>query len=330
MGWWSARALRVLGLMGLFAVCASIWSLPGWAEPADASKVVGSYTIRSFSPGTAGPDPKTCWGDLAVGDVVTVAEAGSGMLLLSWPTGLSWQLEPAPNKDPDPSVQSSWTTTMEHYRAKSESLNLDYTSYLIYVDVEKGLNSPAAYCSASLVAEAAYGPVDDPPSSDPIAWVKDTNTLRWVPWIFVPVLGWVIYKVAKKSGKKSNNQRDNQRKEYFLDVGTQDNRTSLNADGEDLLWVYAQVRCNRPEVNTASITAALTFATEGVDAPWLLLGPPAMANGFKNVPVRAWPPSPDADPQEGNATVVVWTYLEGRPLSARVTLDVQAFALRIY
>ena len=55
-----------------------------------------------------------------------------------------------------------------------------------------------------------------------------------------------------------------------------------------------------------------------------------MANGFKTVPVRAWPPSPDAELTDTDVTVVVWTYPEGQPLSARVPLTINAFALRIY
>ena len=141
----------------------------------------------------------------------------------------------------------------------------------------------------------------------------------WVPWILVPGIGWVIYKLAQKGrGKK-----EQEPKEYELDIRTQDDRTSLNTDGEDFLWVYAQVRCNKPEVDTEPLTSSLTFTAEGTDAKWLGLGSPQRTNGFKSVPVRAWPPSANAQLSEAKATVMVSAVIEGHPVSGPVTITLE-------
>ena len=139
----------------------------------------------------------------------------------------------------------------------------------------------------------------------------------WIPWILIPGLGWVIYTVAKKGpGRK-----ENEPKEYELDIRTEDDRTSLNTDGEDILWVYAQVRCNKPEVDTVALTSNLTFTTEGTDAKWLSLGAPEKTNGFKTVPVRAWPPSENAQLAEGKARVMVSAIIEGSKVGGPAELE---------
>jgi hypothetical protein len=139
----------------------------------------------------------------------------------------------------------------------------------------------------------------------------------WVPWILVPGIGWVIYKVAQKGREK----KEQEPKEYELDIRTQDDRTSLTTDGEDLLWVYAQVRCNKPEVDTEALTAALTFTADGADANWLSLGSSQRTNGFKSVPVRAWPPSEKAQLAEGKARVMVSAIIEGSKVSGPAELE---------
>lgn len=54
--------------------------------------------------------------------------------------------------------------------------------------------------------------------------------------------------------------------EYTLDVRTENGRVSVAADGQDRIWLYAKVLCNRPSVNTVALTAGVRFAFEG--EPW--------------------------------------------------------------
>lgn len=152
----------------------------------------------------------------------------------------------------------------------------------------------------------------------PIVRVREPSTGgSWVPWILIPGIGWGLYKLARRGRGK----REEEAKEYELDIRTQDDRTSLNTDGEDLLWVYAQVRCNKPEVNTEVLTSDLTFTAEGADSKWLLLGAPQRTSGFKTVPVRAWPPSENAQLVDSKATVTVSAIIEGSRISGPVDLE---------
>ena len=283
-----------------------------WADETGAGDVAGSYRIQIQSGGDYA-DCSTVHRD----DVVTVSQVGSNDLELTLPSGESWQLTPT-ERGTVPGTLASW-------KGSGDVRTLDFHGPEI--GHPRGNTDTISIggqfgCQDGFTAWRVGGPT---------ALVKDPKTNTWVIWVLVPVAGgliWVIYKVAKKAGTNSN--KNDRRKQYWLDVGTQDNRLALNADGEDELWVYAQVRCNQPEVDTAAITSALTFTVEGVDAGWLMLGPPVMANGFKTLPVRARPPRPDAQPPEVDVPVVVWTTLEGQPLTGRVPLTLQVFALRIY
>ncbi len=120
--------------------------------------------------------------------------------------------------------------------------------------------------------------------------------------------------------------------EYTLDLRTQDMRTTLATDGVDSLWVYGQVRCNKPEVNTQALTSSLDFARQGPNAEWLILGPPMMSGGFKAVELHARPPFESAQPDPGDPSVLVSVAIEGRlvygPLA--ITLDTWLYDLEIF
>ena len=159
----------LLALLGLLVVGVSVWSWPGRAQPADASAVVGTYTIRSFTPHptVGGPDTTSCWGSLAVGQTVTVAEAGSGRLTLTLPSGWFWTLEPGGSRNAGYAAESTWTGTDEDRLVRGATSSLGFTGYLIYVELGYGVNSSSTYCTADLVAEAPYEQGDAQPPADP-------------------------------------------------------------------------------------------------------------------------------------------------------------------
>lgn len=135
-------------------------------------------------------------------------------------------------------------------------------------------------------------------------------------------------------GSRNGDQKEKEDKtEYTLDIRTQDRnqvtRTTLAADNEDILWVYGQVRCNKPEVDTSSLTQALSFSTEGPDVSWLVLGKAQMVEGFKVVQVRAGPPFPDAQLTAGQASVRVSTIIEGKQISGPVRLDLSRLIIEV-
>lgn len=113
---------------------------------------------------------------------------------------------------------------------------------------------------------------------------------------------------------------DDERTEYSLDIRTQDQRTVLAADGVDVVWVYGQVRCSDPKVDTASLTRGLRFVADGPNAAWLTVGASQMSGGFKAVPVRASPPTAEAEPDGDSATITVSAMIEGRLIGGPVAL----------
>lgn len=113
---------------------------------------------------------------------------------------------------------------------------------------------------------------------------------------------------------------DEERTEYSLDIRTQEQRTVLAADGVDVLWVYGQVRCSDPKVNTASLTQGLRFVADGPNAAWLTVGSSQMNGGFKAVAVRASPPFAEAEPDGDSATITVSALIEGRLIGGPVAL----------
>lgn len=130
--------------------------------------------------------------------------------------------------------------------------------------------------------------------------------------------------VAQSFGpSREGEEGDEEPPRYTLDIRTDGMRTTLLADGEETLWLYAQVRCDKPEVDTASLTAGLRFVAVGPNSDWLLLGPSQPSGGFKAVPVRARPPSPTAQLLDPTATVAVSGLIEGELAQGPVELTLE-------
>jgi len=110
-------------------------------------------------------------------------------------------------------------------------------------------------------------------------------------------------------------------REYFLEISTQNQRTTIATNGKDQLWLYGQVMCNDPEVDTSGLTKSLGFTPGGPNAEWLRLSDMQMSGGHKAVCVTASPPSPDAALADGGAHVRVGTMIEGKPVSGNVQLE---------
>jgi hypothetical protein len=126
-----------------------------------------------------------------------------------------------------------------------------------------------------------------------------------------------------RNGDGDKGDDDEEPTEYTLDIRTQDQRTTLLPDDEDSLWIYGQVRCNKPEVDTASLTSSLTFGKEGPNAEWLKMDEPKMYSGFKAVCVHARPPYDEAQLINGDPMVRVSTTIDGNEISGPVTLTIE-------
>jgi hypothetical protein len=121
-------------------------------------------------------------------------------------------------------------------------------------------------------------------------------------------------------------------KQYTLDIRTQDQRTTLIADGEDIVWIYGQVLCDDPNIDTGTITRGLSFAADGPNASWLVLGEPEMVGGFKVTMVRAWPPTEEAVLEDDGAMVVASASIEGNQVGGPVqlTLEDSLYELEVF
>lgn len=122
-------------------------------------------------------------------------------------------------------------------------------------------------------------------------------------------------------GGGGDDNGEKKQRRYQLDIRTEDNLTELYADGEDSLYLYARVLCNDPDVDAAALTDSIGFAVEGPNADWLILDAVESTDGFKAVPLRAWPPSETAELLDGGPAVRVSVVLDGHPVSQAVQFD---------
>jgi hypothetical protein len=116
---------------------------------------------------------------------------------------------------------------------------------------------------------------------------------------------------------------------YQLEIRSEDGRTDLFVDGEDMLWIYGRVTCDKPEVDTGSLTAGIGFQLQGPNLQWVQMGPVQYRDGFRAVALRAWPPTPESIVAEGGPSIVVSATIEGRPFSGPILLHLQYFQLDV-
>ena len=99
----------------------------------------------------------------------------------------------------------------------------------------------------------------------------------------------------------------------------------LEADGSDMLWIFAGVISSDPEVNTGRITRGVRFAVEGIHADWVSLGRPQMKDGMKAVRVKAEPVGGKTELEENEEEVVVTAsaVIDGKACAGSVTLTLE-------
>jgi hypothetical protein len=140
-----------------------------------------------------------------------------------------------------------------------------------------------------------------------------------------PIVGvFVVILIFKQLSKAAQGNEGSQSTEYLLHVRTVDERTGLNADGQDVLWIYAIALCTNPAVDSVALTSSLKFTPQGSNASWLVMDvEPQMVEGFKVVPVRAWPPQSDSQLLPEGPTVVASAAVGGNVLSGSVQISLE-------
>lgn len=116
------------------------------------------------------------------------------------------------------------------------------------------------------------------------------------------VNGALIFQTTTRRPRGPEEPEDNTH--YTLDVRTEGERTTLAADGDDRIWVYGQLSCDKPAVDCAALTRALSFTFGGAQAGWMSIKSEQFTDGFKAVQLVATPPTPETEVPP-DATVVV-------------------------
>jgi hypothetical protein len=122
-------------------------------------------------------------------------------------------------------------------------------------------------------------------------------------------------------GKDNENPPDIQ---YFLDVRTEGSRTTLVADGEETLWIYAKVTCSDPAVDCRAITAGISFSPGGANADWITVLQQDLSE-FKAIQISALPVESAQPGEPGQATISVSAACEGGRLTAPVPLQFESY-----
>jgi hypothetical protein len=143
--------------------------------------------------------------------------------------------------------------------------------------------------------------------------------------VTVLVNGTTIARTVLRSKDGEGKKEENEKTEYTLDIRTQDERTTLTADGEDRLWIYAKLTCSKPSVSSQSLTAGINFSFGGEYANWMSIKQIQFKDGYKAGQLAAEPPSAEAEIKEGaNVTVSVsGSTAEGEPIEAPVTIELE-------
>lgn len=110
---------------------------------------------------------------------------------------------------------------------------------------------------------------------------------------------------------------------WDLDITTENNRSTLYADGDDMLWIYAQVLCNKPAKRPGLVTKGIRFGVGGTHADWITLGRPTMSGGRKAIRIKAAPPTPDSELTDENFTILVTATIEGKSMTGPVELTLE-------
>jgi hypothetical protein len=133
-------------------------------------------------------------------------------------------------------------------------------------------------------------------------------------------------------GDASESEEDEEEEDaprYQLEISTEDRRTSLVADGEDALWIYARVTCDKPDIDTGPITDSIGFAVQGPSAAWLSLSAPQMVRGAKAVRATAGPPFDGARLSDERVTVLISAVIEGEEVTGPLDLTLREDDLRL-
>jgi hypothetical protein len=108
---------------------------------------------------------------------------------------------------------------------------------------------------------------------------------------------------------------------FYLNIRTQEARSTIKPDGKDTLWVYAKVSCSDPKIDCSGMTNAISFSPGGANADWLQIAQTDFQGGFKAVQLIAANPNPAVQAPAPSATITISAPVVGGNLTATLPLQ---------
>jgi len=108
---------------------------------------------------------------------------------------------------------------------------------------------------------------------------------------------------------------------FFLNIKTQEARSTIKPDGKDSLWVYAKVSCSDPKVDCSAMTEGISFGPGGANADWLQTAQTDFQGGYKAVQIIAVNPNPAVPVPAPSACLNVYAAVQGGNLTATLPLQ---------
>lgn len=134
----------------------------------------------------------------------------------------------------------------------------------------------------------------------------------------------ILISPARQGEEGQEGEEEQPARQYFFDIRTEGGRSSLMANGQDSVWIYASVRCTDPEVDCGPLTAGIGFSPGGSNWDWLQMGGADYSGGMKAVQVLAM--AQGGARAAGSASMVVTAEVEGQSLHAELPFALSVLA----
>ncbi len=173
------------------------------------------------------------------------------------------------------------------------------TQLRVVAELEHSYSCAACYWDARNYVWSVHGPVSiDDISSGGLGDLIIPVVIGAGGLIGAGLAGAAVIKTLQ--GRKNGQEKEEEPEEYTLYVSAREGKTRLIADSRDAVYIYAQVRCDKPEVDTTALTQSIRFSPGGADGRRLAMSQPMMTGGYQAVTVQA---QPQSEPVAGNATM---------------------------
>ncbi len=137
------------------------------------------------------------------------------------------------------------------------------------------------------------------------------------------VNGIAIQTIILQPRSPSDSDKDNEDPPitFYLNIRTQEARSTLKPDGKDSLWVYAKVSCSDPKVDCSPMTDGISFTPGGANANWLQIAQTDFQGGYKAAQFIAANPTPTVSVPAPSSSIDISAAVQGGMLTASLPLQ---------